>query len=220
MPYRGIYGSEASRVRIGWNLLTLFALALLLAGVMAMERTSTGLLQLLHASPRGRGAVLCRKLVLSGAAVLLLWAVPTILELRTLLAGIDSATLAAPVQSLSFLGEFPVPVSIRGFLIGVYLARLLALLACACAVLFLSGLFRRLETACPAACAVLVLPTVLWNYLDIAPFRFLSASRVTDMIGLITERQGQAGGGLWGLSVLMLIGVVCMVQAVRCWNQT
>ena len=219
MPYRGIYGSEASRVRTGWNLLTLFALALLLAGVMTMERTSAGLSQLLHAAPQGRGAVLCRKLALSGAATLLLWAVPTVLELKTLLAGIDPATLAAPVQSLSLLGEFPVLVSIRGFLIGMYLARLLTLLACACVVLFLSGLFRRLETACLAACAVLALPTVLWSYLDIAPFRFLSAARMTDMIGLITEQQGQAEGGLWGLSVLTLIGVVCTVQTVRCWNR-
>lgn len=219
MPYRGIYGAGASHVRTGWNLLALFALALLLSGVLAMERSSAGLLQLLHASPRGRGGVLRRKLVLSGVAVLLLWAVPTVLELRTLLAGIDPATLAAPVQSLSFLGEFPALVSIRGFLIGMYLARLLALLACACAVLFLSGLFRRVETACLAACAVLVLPTVLWSYLDIVPFRFLSAARVTDMIGLITEQQGQGGGGFLGLSVLMLIGVVCMVQMVRCWDR-
>lgn len=219
MPYRGIYGSEASSVRITWNLLTLFALALLLAGVMAMEQTSTGLLQLLHASPHGRNAMLRRKFILSGAVILLLWAVPTILEIRTLLAGIDPATLAAPVQSLSFLGEFPVLVSVRGFLIGIYLARLLALLACACAVLFLSSLFHRVELACLAACAILVLPTVLWSYLNLAPFRFLSAARVTDMIGIVTEQQGQVGDGLFGLLVFMLIGAVCIFQTVRRWNR-
>lgn len=215
MPYRGIYGPEASNVRIVWNLLALFALALLLAGMMTMEQTSTGLQQLLHASPRGRNAVLRRKFILSVCVVVILWVVPTVLEIRTLLAGIDSATLAAPVQSLPFLGEFPVLVSIRGFLIGIYLARLLALLACACVVLFLSGLFRRMESAYLAACAILVLPTVLWSYLELSPFRLLSAARVTDMIGIIAEQQGQVEGGLFGLIVFMLIGAVCGFQTVR-----
>ena len=184
-----------------------------------MEQTSTGLQQLLHASPRGRNTVFCRKFILSGVVIILLWAVPTILEIRTLMAGIAPATLAAPVQSLSFLGEFPVPVSIRGFLIGIYLARLLALLACACAVLFLSILFHRMEAACLVVCAVLILPTVLWSYLKLAPFRFLSAARVTDMIGIITQQQGQVGDGLLDLIVFMLIGTVCMFQTARCWNR-
>ena len=219
MPYRGIYGSEAFNVRISWNLLTLFGLALLLAGMMTMEQTSTGFRQLLHASPCGRNAMLCRKYILSGAVTLLLWTVPTLLEIRALLAGIDPATLAAPVQSLSFLGEFHFLVSIRGFLIGIYLARLLALLACACVVLFLSTLFRRLEIAYLVACAVLVLPTVLWSYLNLAPFQFLSVARVTDMIGIITEQQGQVGGRPLGWIVLILVGTVCAFQTVRCWNR-
>ncbi len=216
-PYQSIYGPEASPLRLRWNVLVLFALSLLLAGTMAADQAA-GLRSLLRAGGGGRGALLLRKYLLAGCGVFLLWAVPTAMELKTLMASADPASLAAPVQSLAFLEEFPLPVSIGLFLAGLYLLRLLILLALGCGVLFLSSLFRRPEPAYVTACAALVVPTVLWTWLGVGPLKFLSVGRAADLIGLLTERQGQPAAAMVVTAALLALGAICCYAAWRRWQ--
>ena len=220
VPYRNIYGPEASSLRMRWNVLALFALSLLLAGSMAVEQTAGGLRHLLRAGAMGRGALLGRKYLLAGGGVVLLWAVPTVMELKTLLSSVDPATLAAPVQSVTFLDGFPLHVSIGLFLAGLYLFRLLALLALGCGVLFLSSLFHRQEGAYVAACGVLVVPTVLWVWLGLEPLRFLSAARATDLVGLLAEDRGQPTAAIAVTAAVLALGAVCGCATWRRWQDS
>lgn len=217
-PYQGIYGNEASSLRIRWNVLVLFALSLLLAGSMAADQTAGGLRHLLRAGAKGRAALLLRKYLLTGCGVVLLWAAPTAMEWKVLMSSVDPVTLDAPVQSVRFLVQFPLPISIGQFLMGLYLFRLLALLALGCIVLFLSSLFHRPEGAYVAACAALVIPTALWSWLGLEPLRFLSAARATDLIGLLTERQGQPTVAIAVTAALLLLGAASCFATWRGWQ--
>lgn len=217
VPYQDIYGNEASSLRIRWNVLVLFALSLLLEGSMAADQTAGGLKHLLRAGAKGRAALLFRKYLLTGCGVVLLWAAPTVMEWKVLMSSVDPVTLDAPVQSVRFLVQFPLPISIGQFLMGLYLFRLLALLALGCIVLFLSSLFHRPEGAYVAACAALVIPMALWSWLGLEPLRFLSAARATDLIGLLTEHQGQPTVAVAVLGALLIVGITCCFATWRRW---
>lgn len=217
IPYRNIYGPEASALRLRWNVLALLALSLLLAGSMAIEQTDSGLRHLLRAGARGRRALMGRKYILAGCAVVALWAVPTALELKALFESADTAALAAPVQSLTFLSDFPLPVSIGLFLAGAYTLRLLVLLALGGVTLFLSSLFRRPEGACAAVCGALVIPSALWTWLGLEPLRFLSAAWTTDLMDLLSRSRGRPAAALAAALAVLTLGAVCSAAAWRRW---
>lgn len=220
LPFRNIYGSEADGIRISLNLLTLLILSLLLAGFISMEQTSTGLQHIIHASPRGRMSLLGRKYVLAAVSTVLLWAVPTFFEIKTLLSSIDHATLSAPIQSLTFLEKFTWTIPIGTYLAILYLGRLLSLLSCAFITLWLSSLSRKPQYACLIVCVILVVPTLLWNYLNMDLLRSLSVARLTDMEALIASHVGEPQSAIFSVCILFILGAACAALTFRRWRKT
>lgn len=190
-PFQEVWGVDAQNNRIEWNLLVLFALALLIPGVITTEQSTDSLQKLIRATPRGRGILLRRKFLLTILTSTAVWLIPNLLELQKLLTGgMEFTTLNAPVQSLTFLIDFPFPLSIRSFMLVLYLFRWTVLTGVAVMILCLSALACKHEQAVLLSLAVFVLPGILWQYLNLNVARGVSVVRLSDFLSLLLDNCG------------------------------
>lgn len=114
--------------------------ALLAAPILAFERQA-GVVAMLRSTPRGRGRLLRRKAVTAALLGGFVWGCVYIRELQTFLDWIPSPkTLAAAVQNIDALAEFPFIVSLGQYLTILYALRLVMLIGVAEAALTI-GLF-------------------------------------------------------------------------------
>lgn len=219
VPFQQIYGDCAMKNRVEWNLLVVFAMALLLSGIMTMEQTTAGQQQLLRATPKGRTALMARKYIILGLVVVSLWGISSARELHAFLIGVDTELLSVPIQSLTFLTRFPLQISIAGFLGIIYLGRLLILLCVGAGIMFFSSLFHRTEGSYLSVCLLLVVPTALWIYLDIDFMQWTSIARITDFVGLFTNMNGDVVLASACMGLMPIMACICMTCMVRRWNR-
>jgi len=172
-PYEGTYGTPARPNQSRVALVAMLTITLLLTGSMAYE-TQTGMNELLASTQNGRKRLFFIKISTAAILTTLVWAVTYGLEFYTFLGVGDIGTFPASVQNLSMLENFPVKCSIGTFLIGIYLYRWFALFVCAVLTMLVSSCVKRLETACIAACSVILLPSVLYLFIGLEPLKFLS----------------------------------------------
>lgn len=172
-PYEGTYGTPAKPNQSRVALVAMLTITLLLTGSMAYE-TQTGMNELLASTQNGRKRLFFIKISTAAILTTLVWAVTYGLEFYTFLGVGDIGTFPASVQNLSMLENFPVKCSIGTFLIGIYLYRWFALFVCAVLTMLVSSCVKRLETACIAACSVILLPSVLYLFIGLEPLKFLS----------------------------------------------
>lgn len=180
-PYKGTYSDEASANQQSAALVAMLTVVLLLAGSFAYE-TQSGMNYPLASTMRGRKALLRRKIGIAAILTTVIWAVTYGLEFHAFLSVCDTATFAAPVQSLSMLESFPVRCSIGVFLVGLYLFRWLALFTCAMLTMLISSFVKRMETAYIAVCGMLFLPSALYLFIGIKPLKYISLA--TEIKGL------------------------------------
>ncbi|MCD8146891.1 MAG: hypothetical protein LUD84_06400, partial [Clostridiales bacterium] len=99
-------------------------------------------------------------------------------------------TLAAAVQNLSILEDFGIVCSIKAFLIGLYLLRLLALFACAMLTMLVSAFMKRMDISYIAACGVILLPSALYLYMGLEPLRYLALVLPVEAMPMLTDSKG------------------------------
>lgn len=180
-PYKGTYGDEARPNQNKVALVAMLTITLLLAGSMAYE-TQSGMNYLLASTQRGRKSLLRRKIGMAAILTTIVWAVTYGLEFHAFLGVCDADTFAASVQNLSMVEDFPISCSIGVFLSGLYLLRWLALFACAMLTMVVSSLMKRLETAYIGSCTVILLPSVLYLYLGLAPLKYVSLTLLVEFM--------------------------------------
>lgn len=188
-PYRSVYGEPARDNQQRAALLALLALSLLLAGCMTYEKQS-GMGFLLASTERGRGRLLRRKIGMAAILTTAVWGIVYGLELHALVTTDSLQTLTAPVQNLAMLENFSFPCTIGVFLILLYGLRWFALFACAMLIIFISSRMERLEASCIAASVALILPSVLYYYIGVAPLKYLSLTLPVTAIGLLLTNRG------------------------------
>lgn len=171
--YKGTYGNEARVNQQSAALVAMLTVVLLLAGTMAYE-TQSGMNYLLASTQRGRKSLFRRKVGMAAILTTIVWAVSYGLEIHAFLGICDTETFVASVQNLSMLESFPIRCSIGVFLVGLYLFRWLALFTCAMLTMLISSFVKRMETAYIGTCALVLLPSVLYLYLELEPLKYLS----------------------------------------------
>ncbi|WP_343250385.1 hypothetical protein [Diplocloster hominis] len=209
--YEGIYGEAAGYLRQRAALVGLLTVSLLLAGCFTYE-TRSGMNRVARAGLNGRGKWMVTKM---SAAVLIAAAVWVLIygrEVYTMMRACRIGSLGAPVQSLKMLSEFPVPCSIGTFLILLYGYRWIMLVCSGFLVLWVSSRMKRMETAYLAGVGML-LPSLLYHYIGIEPFRYLSLSLPVAAMDLLLPGSGSdwracAAGGL---VIAMGIGSLCLI---------
>ena len=172
-PYESVYGDTAGNNQQSAALVALLALGLLLAGNMSYEQQS-GVTSLLLSTTKGRRALLARKILLAIATTTGIWAVIYGLELHAFFGTYEIDTLSASVQNLSLLDSLPQGCTIGMFLIMLYALRLLTLICAAMLTLLLSSCMKRIDVSYIAVCGVLLLPSLLYNYVGLDPLKYLS----------------------------------------------
>ena len=200
-PFESVYGAYAQANQQRAALVAVLALTLLLAGSMAYERQS-GMTYLLRSTARGRGALILRKLLLAAAMTTLVWAAVYGMEVYTLLSEFDIPA-SAPAKNLSMLTEFPLNCPVALWLALLYAYRWLSLFCCAVMVLFLSDCARRLEAATVAASAAMLIPSVLYAYMDIGVFRPLSVVLPVAAMPLCLDAKGAVTGAALAAAALL-----------------
>lgn len=203
-PHQSVYGEPAKENQQKAAMVALLTLALLLAGCMAYEEQS-GMENLLASTGRGRGILLRGKIALAAILTTGIWAVLCGLELHSFFGGYSTATLSAPIQNLAMLENLPFPCGIDGFLILLYLARWVALFGCAMLALLVSAQAKRMEVAYIAASGILLLPSLLFLYMGLEPFRYLSLALPVGGMSLLLPARGGIGSEVIALALIIAL---------------
>lgn len=160
-PFESVYGTAAQNYQHRAAIITVLAITLLLTGSMVYERRSN-MIFLSSSAFRGRGVLLSRKILLSVIVSAAVWVVVYGRELYILLTKFDIREWDVAVQNLSMLPEFLIFCSIRGWMIILYVYRLLALICVAMLVLLISmlvkayGICIRCSLRCNAVAVLIV----------------------------------------------------------------
>ena len=192
-PFQGVYGQPAGANQQLRALLALAAMVLLLGGAMAYEGQS-GVIPLLASTPRGRRELLFRKAAAAALLAVTVGGAMYAMETYSFSQNAPPELWGAAVQNLSDLERFPFPCSVRGFVAGLLMFRLLALFSYGLTALALSSCVNRPAPACLLGFAVLVLPSLLYHYIDLDVFRYGAAALPLEGIALLLPTQG--GGPL------------------------
>lgn len=210
-PFEKVYGSAAQSNQHRAAVVTVLALTLLLAGSMSYERQS-GMTFLLGATPRGRGALLIRKILVAALAATAVWAIVYGMELYALISSFSIQTWNVPAQNISMITQFPVLCSIKGWLVILYLYRLLALFCGAILVLLVSSCIKRVEIAYIAGCGIMLIPSLLYAYVGIEIFRPLAYIIAVEAVPLLTYANGAITQFLsWGVSLTIIAGLAITI---------
>ncbi|MCH5272750.1 MAG: hypothetical protein J1E35_03680, partial [Lachnospiraceae bacterium] len=202
--FESVYGTAAQSNQHQAAVVAVLALTLLLAGSMAYERQS-GMSFLLGATPRGRGALLIRKIVVAALAAAAVWATVYGMELYALISKISVQTWNVPIQNLSMMAGFPILCSIKGWFVILYGYRLLALFCGAIIVLLVSNCVKRVEIAYIAGCGIMLIPSLLYVYVGIEVFRPLAYITSVEAVPLLTHANGVVIQFLlWGIGLIVI----------------
>ncbi|MBU9726604.1 hypothetical protein [Diplocloster modestus] len=210
--YESIYGEEAGYLRQRAALVGLLAVGLLLAGCFAYEARS-GMNRVARAGWNGRGKWMFTKITAALLVATAVWGLIYGREVYTMMSTCRVDSLGAPVQSLKMLTEFPVPCSIGTFLILLYGYRWIMLVCSGFLVLWVSSRMKRMEPAYMAGAGVL-LPSLLYHYIGIKPFRYLALSMPVAAMDLLLPGSGSAFRAcvVGGLMTAMGIGSLCLIR--------
>lgn len=203
-PYESVYGTAAQSNQHKAAIVAVLALTLLLAGSVAYERQS-GMAFLLASTPQGRGRLLVRKIAVSAAITTIVWAVIYGLELYHLFSEYAVQTLQAPIQNLPMLERFPVNCSICSWLVILYGYRWLMMFCGALIVLLISSLVKRVEMAYIVGCGTMLIPSLLYAYLEIAALRPLAYVMSVEAAPLLIHSNGAVLQFLlWGIALVAI----------------
>lgn len=206
-PFESVYGTAAQSNQHRAAVVAVLALTLLMAGSMAYERQS-GMTFLLRATPRGREALLIRKIIVAALTTASVWATVYGMELHALISNFSIQTWDISVQNLSMMTQFPILCSIQEWLAALYGYRLLTLFCGAILVLLISSCAKRVEIACIAGCGIMLIPSLLYAYVGIEVFRPLAYIISVEAVPLLV----QANGGItqllvWGVALTIFAGL-------------
>ena len=190
--FESVYGTAAQNNQHRATVVAILALTLLLAGSIAYERQS-GMSFLLGSTPRGRGALLFRKIITAALATAVVWATVYGMELYALISNISDVSIRVwdfPVQNFSIMTKFPLLCSIKEWLIILYGYRLLTLFCGAVIVLFISSRVKRVEIAYIVSCGIMLSPSLLYAYVGIEMFRPFAYITSLEAVPLLTHANG------------------------------
>lgn len=185
------------------------------AGIAAYENHThvTGMVRSLK---RGRSGLFARKVLVSAAAAVFVWATVFLHEYRQFMDAMRPVTLPAPVQNIAALAQFPARVTFAQYLMILYAVRLVMLILLAFVILLISSYSANIQMAYVLNIGILGFPAMLsvlgldvLNY--ISPLVPISSAELMWRLG-----SGQLTAVMpW--AVWMVVGIVSLVLARRKW---
>lgn len=164
---------------------------------------------LISSCVNGRKKLLLRKFGICLISSVVVWAVIYVTEVYNLFTVCTPATLSAPIQSLSMFEKFPIHCSITGFLILLYLFRLLMLCCVGCIVMFVSSKQKRVSTSYVASAGIVVIPSAIYYFIGITPLKIVSTTVPVSATSLLLNTQGAISG-------IVIVGLIMAEIALLC----
>ncbi|MBR6007308.1 MAG: hypothetical protein IK064_06720, partial [Clostridia bacterium] len=148
-----------------WNALVAMAfLILCIAPVFAFERQA-GTERILRSTPLGRGAVFRGKYAVVFFETLLIWCGVYLREwIQVVTKTFGTGLMAAPVQNIRVLADFPIVMSLGAFLALLYVLRFVGMLAVAHICAFFSSRVNTWEKAILLGAGTLLVPAALYYF--------------------------------------------------------
>lgn len=160
-------------------LIALVGLATIIASVFSYEKKSD-MEVLINTTGNGRKSVKKRKYIIVVILCIIMWLIISGMEIYTVTKTYKLSGLQAPVQSLSFMENIPINISIGGYMCIAYIYRLIVMLLSETIFIVVSEKVNNQEV-CLLLCGVVILPAVL----SIIGMDYLSVISVTHWIRLI-----------------------------------
>ena len=158
--YDQTYGPQSQDLQRLNAAAALIFIAFCCAGLFAFERQS-GVVPMVRSTRRGRIGLFRRKAILTAALTTFVWAIVYMRELWTFLERHQPESLAATVQNIDALADFPVVLTLTQYLVLLYAIRLVMLLCVGFAVLLISCHSPNVQTAYLISAAILGVPALL-----------------------------------------------------------
>lgn len=160
-------------------LIALVGLATIIASVFSYEKKSD-MEVLINTTGNGRKSVKKRKYIIVVILCIIMWLIISGMEIYTVTKTYKLSGLQAPVQSLSFMENIPINISIGGYMCIAYIYRLIVMLLSETIFIVVSEKVNNQEV-CLLLCGVVILPAVL----SLIGMEYLSVISVTHWIRLI-----------------------------------
>jgi hypothetical protein len=199
--FDSIFSSYAADVQIRRGLLLLAALCVLCSGLAAMDQ-QYHMVSLLWTTPNGRRKRLCWQYVWILCVTVSMSFLQSGIEVVCLMGTNAVAYLDAPVQSIAWLEEFPLHVSIWTFIMMMSAYRVISAVCMGCLLYWLSGWFTQIRQAMLTELVLLLGPTMLYYYIGIEPLKWFSAVLPASGVGLLWDSHSNA---VWAAVVLALL---------------
>jgi hypothetical protein len=213
-----IYGENAERLQTGHALALLLAMCLLFSGAASFEKQAN-MTTVARATGKGRTWMLLTQYAVVMLEVLVLCAVQDLLTYREL----RSVTyLSAPVQSIAWLANFPLRVSVRGFVAIRFAYRYVVCASLGCMMLAFGSAFPGARTAEVCTLFVTVVPSLLALYFGVSTLRFVAVALPIIGLSWLWRSNGEittamvVGGILLAASSIMLLWN--LRRRRRSWN--
>ena len=210
--FNACYGkTPKNRQRLNAMIAMLFVV-FLTAGIFSYEKQS-GVVPMLRSLKNGRTKLFLRKVLIALVLSLFVWACVYLRELWQYRTRFGEGTFSAAVRNYEAFADFPLNLTIGGYLALLYGLRLLGLFMTAFLTLYLSSYLPNVRMAYLSCTAVLILPA-LFTVLGIGFFRWISPLVPVSAAELLL----QMGAGKKGALIpLFLLGISGVSAVVLCW---
>lgn len=201
------YGDTAkNRQRLNVTVAILFVI-FLTGGMMSYEKQS-GVVPLLRSLKQGRRGMLMRKLILTAILTLFAFGAVYVREIMEVIENCNRSVLKAPVQNIEELKDFPVVISVRGYMILLYVMRYLMLYVSSLVVLLISEKTPNPRVSYLTAAGILCFPALL-IILGADVFRWISPAVPVAQAELLWG----LGSGKWAYVIPGIVWLIIGVGA-------
>lgn len=209
--YSDILGKRLYNNQENINLLCIFTMIMIVAGVFAYEKKCG--MQPLQKVCSHRNIVWRNKSAVVLVFTLIVWLLSALLNWMNILKVYKLNYISAPIQSLMQYKEFPVDISIRDYLIICQLYRLFILFMIGLLVFGISVYFKYITTICISA--IVLVPHILYLF-GIEKMYYLSFVSAMDFNRLWC-RSGNSLSGYILPVVIVIIAIVLLIFSRREW---
>lgn len=204
--FDSVFSAYSADLQIKKALILLAAICLLLSGMIAIERQSN-MTNLLRSTPNGRRILRAKQYGLMAVLSVLLSLMQSAAEFTALLQTDAIEYLSVPVQSISWLEQFPLKVPLWGFVVIVDFYRIIVTTCIGCIILWISSLLSSVRVATFLSLGMLIGPTLIYYYVGVIPFKWISAAIPISGVGILWDWNGS-------MYAMWLAGGVCVASAI------
>ena len=210
--YSELLSTDGFQRQQNFALLSIFCITIILSSVFAFEKQSM-VYPVLMSTSKGRNSLFRKKMLSAIIITMAIWICTGFVELITVGIRYPLNDLSAPINSLEFMNEIPVNLSIIEFIIGLYIFRLILMMSVSGVVCFFST-FGKYEVSLLISTILLIVPSLIYlvgvefvGYISVVPplsaMKMLLTSNTTTLV--------------FQFVVITACGIISIMLAKRKW---